>query len=113
MVEDEPGTAIPFAYYLQEPEHVRPAVSILKQSQVFILKEPYFKVGTNGQYAVRVDHPTDITWLSEDDPRIPEKWRVKGVGDTKPADYWKKKGNDFVSAGKFYDAIEMFEFHSR
>ncbi|KAN0105814.1 hypothetical protein V8E51_008690 [Hyaloscypha variabilis] len=69
MLEDEQGTANPFALYLQEPEYVRPAESILKQNQVFILKEPYFKVGTNGQYAIRVDHPTDIIWLSEDDPR--------------------------------------------
>jgi hypothetical protein len=27
---------------------------------------------------------------------------------TKPAEYWKKKGNDFVNMGKFINAIEMF-----
>jgi len=86
VVEDEQGTANPFALYLQEPEYVRPAESILKQNQVFILKEPYFKVGTNGQYAIRVDHPTDIIWLSEDDPRVPEKWRSNNAELTKPAD---------------------------
>ncbi|KAE9362710.1 SET domain-containing protein [Stipitochalara longipes BDJ] len=108
VVEDEQGTANPFALYLQEPEHVRPAESILKQNQVFILKEPYFKVGTNSQYAIRVDHPTDIMWLFDDDTRVPEKWRSKMFGQTKPAEYWKKRGNDFVNMGKFYDATEMY-----
>jgi len=79
VAKDEAGTVIPFALYLQDPESIRPAESILKEKSVIIIKEPYFKVGTNGQYAVRVDQPTDIIWLSEDDPRIPTKWRAPGA----------------------------------
>jgi hypothetical protein len=60
IAEDEAGTVVPFALYMQEPETVRTAESILKDKGVIILKEPYFKVGTNGQYAVRVDQATDI-----------------------------------------------------
>lgn len=108
VAEDEAGTVMPFALYFQDPETTRTAESILKEKGIIILKEPYFKVGTNGQYAVRVDQPTDIIWLSEDDPRVPKKWRTKSASVLKPAEYWKKKGNDLVGAGKFFDAIEMY-----
>lgn len=70
-------------------------------------------MGTNGQYAIRVDHPTDIIWLFEDDPRIPENWRSKSFKETKPAEYWKKQGNDLVNVGKFYDAIEMYVLYNQ
>ena len=108
IVEDEAGTVMPFALYFQDPESIRAAESILKEKGVIILKEPYFKVGTNGQYAVRVDQPTDIIWLSEDDPRVPTKWRTASTSAQNTAEYWKKKGNNLVSAGKFFDAIEMY-----
>jgi hypothetical protein len=71
IVEDESGTVVLFALYFQEPESIRTAQSILKNNSVIILKEPYFKVSAGGQYTIRVDQPTDIIWLSEDDPRIP------------------------------------------
>jgi hypothetical protein len=32
---------------------------------------------------------------------------------TKPAEYWKKRGNDSVNMGKFINAIEMFTICSR
>jgi hypothetical protein len=60
IVEDEAGTVASFALYMQLPETFRAARSILKEKRVIILKEPYFKVRTNGQYAIRVDQPTDI-----------------------------------------------------
>ncbi|KAE8442535.1 hypothetical protein EG329_003250 [Mollisiaceae sp. DMI_Dod_QoI] len=108
IVEDEAGTVTPFALYLQEPETVRTAESILKDKGVIIVKEPYFKLGTGGQYVIRVDQPTDIVWVSEDDSRIPTKWRVANVSIQQSAVHWKKKGNDLVTKGKFFDAIEMY-----
>ena len=107
IAEDEAGTVVPFALYMQEPETVRTAESILKDKGVIILKEPYFKVGTNGQYAVRVDQPTDIVWLPEDDSRVPTKWRVPSASNPNSAEYWKKKGNDMVGKAKYFEAIEM------
>ncbi|TVY93518.1 Histone-lysine N-methyltransferase [Lachnellula willkommii] len=109
VAEDEAGTVMPFALYFQDPETTRTAESILKEKGIIILKEPYFKVGTNGQYAVRVDQPTDIIWLSEDDPRVPKKWRTTSASAPKTAEYWKKKGNDLVGVGNFFDAIELYQ----
>ncbi|TVY47808.1 SET and MYND domain-containing protein [Lachnellula occidentalis] len=108
VAEDEAGTVMPFALYFQDPESTRTAESILKEKGVIILKEPYFKVGTNGQYAVRVDQPTDIIWLSEDDPRVPTNWRSTSASAPKTTEYWKKKGNDLIGAGRFFEAIEMY-----
>ncbi|KAL2066486.1 hypothetical protein VTL71DRAFT_2557 [Oculimacula yallundae] len=108
VAEDETGMVIPFAIYMQEPEAVRKAESILRQNCVIILKEPYFKLGTNGQYAVRVDQPTDIVWLADDDSRIPTEWKVLPDASSASAEYWKRKGNEFVGKSKYYDAIEIY-----
>ncbi|CZT42233.1 related to TPR domain protein [Rhynchosporium secalis] len=108
LAEDECGTVIPFAIYMQEPEAIRSAGSILLEKSVIILKEPYFKLGTTGKYAVRVDQPTDIIWLADDDSRVPAKWRVLSDTVSVSAVDWKKKGNDFVGKAKYYDAIEMY-----
>lgn len=105
VVEDEAGAVLPFTLCLQEPEKVRPTTSILLKSAVCIVKEPYFKVGTNGKYVIRVDQPTDIVWLPEDDSRIPSKWRK--TGDPKTAEQWKTLGNEMVGKGDFYQAVEM------
>ncbi|KAK0112749.1 hypothetical protein ONS95_014484 [Cadophora gregata] len=107
IVEDEAGSVIPFALDMQEPETVRRADSIFRENGVIIVKETYFKIGTNGQYAIRVDHPTDIVWLSENDHRVPTKWRVRPDDMPNAAEHWKKKGNDAVGKAKYYDAIDM------
>jgi hypothetical protein len=60
LVDDENGDAVLFSLYMQKPEVVRKAESILKRGSVVILKEPYFKVGVGGSYMLRVDHPSDI-----------------------------------------------------
>jgi hypothetical protein len=107
LVDDENGDAVLFSLYMQEPEIVRKAESILKRGSVVILKEPYFKVGVGGSYMLRVDHPSDIIWLLEDDPQIPSKWRSSNPSLSKSADDWKKQGNAFVGKARFYDAIDM------
>lgn len=107
IVEDETGSVIPFALHLQQPESVKSAESILRNQAVVILKEPYFKVETDGRYEIRIDHPTDIIWLSRDDIRVPAPWRVRDTIVSESAEYWRKKGNDQVGKGDYFEAIEM------
>jgi hypothetical protein len=52
---------------------------------------------------------TDIIWLSDNDSRIPDKWRSKYFAQTKPAEHWKQKVNDPVNAGRIHESIEMFD----
>jgi len=107
VVEDEVGGAATFSLYQQEPESVRPAEDILKEGSVFLLKEPYFKVTGGGGYGIRVDHPTDVAFLSDDDPRVPDEWRLESENIKKTADEWKLEGNALMGAGKHREAIEM------
>lgn len=106
-VEDEAGDGLPFSLYQQEPQSVRPASSILKKDGVFIIKEPYFKVVGIGGYAIRVDHPTDVIWLADNDTRMSLQWKANSASEVNSAEHWKLGGNKFVRTGEYYDAIVL------
>ncbi|KAF6808438.1 tpr domain protein [Colletotrichum plurivorum] len=75
IVEDEEGTAVLLQLYNQ-PEEVK-ADDLLSQNSIYMIKEPFFKVTTDGKYSLRVDHVGDILLLSVNDERIPKKWRLR------------------------------------
>lgn len=75
IAEDEEGTAVLLQLYNQPEEDEVHESTILDEHDIFIIKEPYFKVATSGQYSLRVDHVSDIIRLGDDDERIPRKWR--------------------------------------
>ncbi|KAJ0364467.1 hypothetical protein COL26b_012495 [Colletotrichum chrysophilum] len=77
--EDEEGTAVLLQLYNQ-PEDVE-ADDLLPQSSVHIIKEPFFKVTTDGKYSLRVDHVSDDLLLSVNDERIPKRWRIPNQTD--------------------------------
>ncbi|EKD16905.1 uncharacterized protein L3040_001187 [Drepanopeziza brunnea f. sp. 'multigermtubi'] len=108
VAEDEAGSPILFILIMQEREAVRRADTILKENGVIILKEPFLTSVKEGGYCIRVDHPTDIVWLAEDDARIPEKWRVKAAKMPKSAEHWKMKGNEMFGEASYYEAIDMY-----
>ncbi|KAH7407333.1 hypothetical protein BKA64DRAFT_705742 [Cadophora sp. MPI-SDFR-AT-0126] len=108
LAEDEAGDAVTFSLYQQEGEDVRPAAEILKKDSILLLKEPYFKCVGDGGYGLRVDHPTDIVWLSHNDPLVPSAWRATQIESAKNALEWKQKGNDEVKEGNFREAIEYY-----
>lgn len=107
VVEDEAGSAATLSLLYQEPENVRPAEDILKEGSVLLVKEPYFKLFAGGGYGIKVDHPTDIVFLSGDDLMIPDAWRLESEECEKTADEWKQEGNALTGAGKHREAIEM------
>ncbi len=106
LAEDEAGNAVTFSLYQQEAENIRSAVETLKKDSVILLKEPYFKSVGDGGYGLRVDHPTDIVWLSSDDPNVPQAWRA--CKDDKTADEWKQQGNTMVKTGDFRESIKRY-----
>ncbi|KAJ0272115.1 hypothetical protein COL940_010634 [Colletotrichum noveboracense] len=66
IAEDEEGTAVLLQLYNQ-PEDVK-ADELLPQNSVHIIKEPFFKVTTDGKYSLRVDHVSDSpTWRRTDE----------------------------------------------
>lgn len=102
VAEDENGNGVQFSLHSYMVGGVQ---NVLKTGSVIILKEPYFKIGTNGQYEIRVDHCTDIVWLSDDDSRIPEKWKRPGLDDPNSA---VERGTDLRKKGDLLQAIATF-----
>jgi hypothetical protein len=75
IVEDEEETAILLQTYQQPQEELVPCAEAFIANRICIIKEPFLKQTIDGPYSLRVDHPSDIIWLDENDQRIPAKWR--------------------------------------
>ncbi|KAI6715639.1 hypothetical protein JHW43_001841 [Diplocarpon mali] len=108
LAEDEAGDAIQFSLYQQETADVRKAPDVLPKDTVILLKEPYFKIVGDGGYGLRVDHPTDVVYLSGDDPIVPHAWKKYGESSSLGAEGWKQKGNANVQANKLREAITCY-----
>ncbi|OHW93532.1 TPR domain protein [Colletotrichum incanum] len=75
IVEDEEGTAALLQLYNQPEESAVDIDDLLPQHSVCLIKEPFFKVATDGKYSLRVDHVGDFCLLSGNDGLIPSRWR--------------------------------------
>ena len=106
IIEDEDDECVLLQLYGREHENDRPANEILKEGMVIVVKEPYFKVNSEGGYGVRVDHVSDILWLSETDGRIPAKFGPSILEMSKTALEWKEEGDVAMKEKKHWDAIE-------
>lgn len=106
VAEDEKGDAVMLQLYHQEEENVCKAVDILDSGTVVIVKEPYFVIVAEGIYGVRIDHLSDVVILHEINDRVPDIWKPRIVEVDRSADWYKHKGNDAVTKGSPWDAIE-------
>ena len=106
VMEDERDDGVVFQLYQQEDEDHRPGEEVVQIQHVCIIKEPYFKVMNDGGYGLRVDHLSDVIWLSPDDERIPLGWRARISELEKTAEALKDEGNLALKAGKLNVAVE-------
>ncbi|KAM0319433.1 hypothetical protein ACHAPQ_010341 [Fusarium lateritium] len=113
IVEDEAETAILVQIYQQPEEELVPCVEIFIPDRICIIKEPFFKQSMDGPYSLRVDHPSDIIWLDENDERIPEKWKNIKIRIPNSSQGHREQGNtcvvnkDWAAAHRLYSwAIE-------
>jgi hypothetical protein len=104
IVEDEKKDVLMLQLYYQESENERAAEEILGEGTVLIVKEPYVKLMSDGDYGIRVDHLSDVIYLPMDDKRVPNHWQV--TENPGSASAWKAKGNDYFNGSKYHDAIE-------
>lgn len=107
IVEDEEGTPVLLQLYNQPEEHQVSKRNILQKETVYIVKEPFFKVTTNGSYSLRVDHVSDIMRLSDDDERIPRKWRQSSRNLTAGSKESRMRGNSAVQSRSWGEAESM------
>ncbi|KAL2881108.1 hypothetical protein SGCOL_003398 [Colletotrichum sp. CLE4] len=95
IAEDEAGTAVLLQVYNQ-PDHtaIQPD-DLLPEGSICIIKDPFFKVTTDGKYSLRVDHVGDIILLAEGDERIPSQWRTRKTGAN--SEKIRQQGNTAVA----------------
>lgn len=101
IVEDEEGTAVILQLYNQPEEDQVGKDSMLEHHDIFVIKEPYFKVTTDGQYSLRVDHVSDIVRLENDDECIPRRWRQSPKYNQADSPNLRSTGNSAVQEKKW------------
>ena len=107
IMEDEKGDGVVFQLYQQRADDYRTVGDVIQEGSICIVKEPYFKVMIDGGYGLRVDHVSDIVWLSADDEKIPAAWKPRISDLEKDAMELKEEGSRALKAGKLYEAAEM------
>ncbi|KAK4042680.1 SET domain-containing protein [Parachaetomium inaequale] len=107
IVEDEKGDVLMVQLYHQGDDEDGGAEDILVEGMVLILKEPYLKLMSDGNYGLRVDHLSDVVFLSANDERIPSSWKRESAGQN-TALAWKTKGNSYSKKSAYRSAIEWY-----
>ena len=108
IVEDEKADGVLLSLYQQESESDRSGNKVMEFNRVCIVKEPYFKGTSDGGYGVRVDHLSDIVWLSSEDERVPFEWRPQITELEKTTEDLKEEGNAAFKTGNFEAAIQSY-----
>jgi hypothetical protein len=100
IVEDEASDVLFLQLYNQEGQLATDGR--LVAGAVVIVKEPYLKVMADGSYGIRVDHLSDVKFLSKHDEQIPPAWRQKVMEINVSANDWKLKGNGWFDKGSYH-----------
>ncbi len=106
VVEDETKDVVLLQLYHQEYENLPFAFDIARTRSVCIVKEPYFKIANTGIYTLRVDHVSDLIWLSEFDERLPKCWCLQFTELDKTANDWKMEGDADFTSGQYHGTVE-------
>ncbi|KAK2800759.1 hypothetical protein FQN51_005899 [Onygenales sp. PD_10] len=106
IVEDEGGSALTFQLYNRDKE--LSADGYLTEGTVMIVKEPYFKVMSDGNFGLRVDHLSDVNFIPDHDPLIPLSWSRQQPASGTSADDWKLRGNNYFNKGGYKLALDCY-----
>ncbi|KAK4193215.1 hypothetical protein QBC35DRAFT_519407 [Podospora australis] len=101
VVEDEFGNADKLAIYNQNDSSI---LSGVPEGCIVAVKEPYYiHNGTEDDYMICVDHPSDVILLRFTDPIIPESLRLGPL--LKAAEDWKNAGDTAFLERDFPTAV--------
>jgi hypothetical protein len=106
IVEDEREDATMLQLYQQEDKDDRPATSVIKPNDVFLVKEPYFKIMSDGEYGLRVDHVSDLVYIEVRNEMLPKQWSARIFDLGKTTNDWKLEGNDAMKRQQYWIAIQ-------
>lgn len=108
IVEDEREDAVMLQLYQQPEEEDRPAVSVIEEGDVVLVKEPYFKIMSDGSYGLRVDHVSDLVPIEADSNMVPEQWCSRVFDLERTADDCKVEGNDAMKRKEYWRATKWY-----
>lgn len=77
------------------------ASDVLPEGSVVGVKEPYYCLGPDEKWLVRVDHASDLVVLEEEHEQFPEQWKT---ASPKIAMAWKLEGNAALAKEKYLEA---------
>ncbi|KAL3465439.1 hypothetical protein BJX64DRAFT_297184 [Aspergillus heterothallicus] len=105
VVEDEDGEVLVLPIYNQEK--ILSSDGRFTEGAVMLVKEPYLKLMAHGDPGIRVDHLSDIRFLSDHDPLVPAPWK-RTPESAQSADSWKATGNSHFSKGEYHLAQNCY-----
>jgi tetratricopeptide (TPR) repeat protein len=106
-VEDEAGSVDRLAVYNFDPSLT--PTEVLPCGAVFAIKQPFYKMTTDGGVTIRVDHPSDLVRIAEDDARIPLALQPKLRELVEnAAEQWKVIGNEAFRIKEYRVAVEAY-----
>ncbi|KAJ6178732.1 hypothetical protein N7519_009193 [Penicillium mononematosum] len=106
IVEDEDGSVLMLQLYNHEEE--LSGAQSLREGTVLVVKEPYVKVMADGDYGIRVDHLSDVSFIPEFDDLVPLSWRKRVTQADANASSWKAKGSEHFEKGDYHSAIQCY-----
>jgi hypothetical protein len=105
IIEEDTGSVAKLELCFQ---HASSPDFFLPMNSTVAVKEPYLKIIRDGDYVVRVDHPSDIAILRGDDPAVAMMMEV--VSKTKkitPLE-WKDAGDKTYLNRSYSSAVEWY-----
>ncbi|KIX98864.1 uncharacterized protein Z520_05325 [Fonsecaea multimorphosa CBS 102226] len=108
IVEDKNKDVVVLQLYHQEGENDRSIEDIVGEGTTLIVRDPYLKTMSDGEYGLRVDHVSDVIYLPPYDERVPDCWQLKSTELNTSVDAWKTQGNDKFKEAKYRAAIECY-----
>jgi len=106
VVEDEKNDALTVQLYQQPDETVRPASNIITNGDIFLIKEPFFKIMAYGEYGLRIDHVSDLVRIGARHNLCPKQWIPVCFDLNRTADGWKQEGNIAMGKKQHWEAIQ-------
>ena len=108
VVEDEKRDALLVQIYQQPDDNVRPASTIITKGDVFLIKEPFFKIMGDGEYGLRIDHVSDLVHIDTYHKLWSKQWTPQLLDLSKTANDWKQEGNAAFGRKLYWEAIRRY-----
>jgi len=105
IIEEDGGGVAKLEICFQDPSLPD---SDLPLNSTVAIKEPYFMCNGTGDYAIHVDHPSDIAILRGDDPAVSMIMEVVSKSKEITAPEWKRAGDKAYLEKNYFSAIEWY-----